>query len=385
MNNTYLDNKIKSYCNGCGACALICPKKCIKMIEDEEGFLYPQIDDKKCINCGKCRIFCSNNKVEQEKKERAFIAINKVEQQLKHSSSGGMFFILAEYIIKKNGVVFGVAYNEKLEVVHKYAETLSDCKKFCGSKYVRSNLQNSYELVKEFLNNERYVLFTGTACQINGLKKFLGKEYEKLLLCDVLCLANPSPKVFKTYIENLKKIKNKDVKNVYFRTKENGWKNQTPIIEYEDGEKMEENSYFRAFEFGLINRPSCHTCQFTSKTRISDFTIGDFWGIEKIDTNINYNNGVSLLTVNSDKGLQIFNEIKDKIQFKEIEYELACSFNHYHNVNENKNRDKFFEKFSKGNINENNIISLMKKYTRRPIYKKIFTALKIILKKVVKR
>lgn len=250
---------------------------------------------------------------------------------------------------------------------------------------MRSDLQDSYIKVKEFLDAGRKVLFTGTACQISGLKKYLGKQNDNLILCDILCHANPSPKVFELYIKNLEKIKNQKVKYVWFRSKENGWKNQTPIIEYEDGEKVEEKSYYIAFVNEIIDRPSCNSCQFASKRRVSDFTIGDFWGIEKVFPDIETTEGVSLLNVNSEKGFEIFEEVKDKMNYKEVDYDLACSFNHYHNVNVHSKRDKFFKGISDGSINENNIIDYMKKYTKKPLYRKILGKVKRIIKKIVKR
>ncbi|MBE5805386.1 MAG: (4Fe-4S)-binding protein [Clostridiales bacterium] len=381
MSNTYFDNKQKNICNGCGVCTLVCPKNCIKMVEDGEGFLYPEIDESKCIKCNKCKRLCGNFNNKTEENEKAYLTINKSEEQLKSSSSGGMFYLLADYIIKKSGVVFGVTYNEKLEAIHDYSENIEDCKKFCGSKYVRSNLGNSYEMVKKFLDEDRYVLFTGTACQISGLKMYLSKNYEKLILCDILCHANPSPKVFKYYIKNLEIIKGKKVKNISFRSKENGWRNQTPIIEYVDGEKEEENTYFTAFVREMINRPSCYSCKFASKRRITDFTIGDFWGYEKIMPEIDETNGISLLNVNSNKGNIIFEELKDKMLYYNVDYDLACSFNHYRNVNVHRNREKFFEKLSAGEINENNIIKYMKKYTKKPLYRKVLGKVKRIIKK----
>lgn len=385
MDNTYLDNKIKSCCNGCGLCALICPKKCVKMVEDSEGFLYPKIDESKCIKCNKCRRYCANFNEKKKKNEKAYIAINNSNEQLKESSSGGIFYILAEYIIKNNGIVFGVTYNNELEAVHEYAETMEECKKFCGSKYVRSNLQDSYIKVKEYLDEGRKVLFTGTACQISGLKKFIGKENENLILCDILCHANPSPKVFKLYIKNLEKVKKKKVKYIWFRSKENGWKNQTPIIEFIDGTKEEENSYFKAFVSEMINRPSCYNCQFASKRRISDFTIGDFWGIEKVNPNIKTENGVSLLNINSEKGNKIFEELKEKMTSEEVNYDLACSFNHYHNVTEHVNRNKFFDGISNGSIDENNIIEYMNKYSKKTLYKRVLCKGKNFIKNIIRR
>ena len=377
MKETYFDNQRKSSCNGCGTCKLLCPVQAITMQEDVEGFLYPVIDKNKCIKCGKCKRVCSNFNDKKEENEKAYVAINHSKQQLEKSSSGGMFYILAEYVFQNEGVVCGVMYNENLEVVHEFATSLEQAKKFCGSKYVRSNLQNTYQQTKQYLEEDKYVLFTGTACQISGLKSFLGKEYEKLILCDILCHGNPSPKVFKMYVKNLEENKKEKVRAVHFRSKENGWKNSTPIIVFENGEKLEDKSYYNAFIEEIMQRPSCHECPFASKRRISDFTIADFWGIEKVVPKLECSEGVSLITVNSNKGSRIFEEIKKKMNYQEVDYDTAASYNHYHNVEMNKKRKQFFE-----SINEKNIIDYMKQYTKKPIYKKIGRKLKNILHKI---
>lgn len=360
----YFDTYEKKDCNGCGTCALRCPKHAITMQEDEEGFYYPIIDKEKCINCGLCKKICSNN-INKKTNDNAdtYVAINNNEKEKELSSSGGIYYIIAKKIIEKKGVVFGVTFDKNLVAHHSYAETLEDAKKFQGSKYVRSELRNSYKEVEDFLKKERYVLFTGTPCQCEGLRKYLKKEYTNLITCEIICHANPSPKVFKYYIENLSSKKKSRVINVMFRSKKNGWKNQTPIIKYENGIEKEEPTYFRAFVKELINRPSCYDCRFCSINRFSDITIADFWGINKVDPSIeNDDSGISLLNINTQKGKEIFNSISQDMFFKKVDTKKAFQNNHHKNVKMHKNRNKFFKGISNGKINETNIIKYMKKY-----------------------
>ncbi len=376
MNNFFVTHEKKD-CNGCGMCELICPQKAIKMLMDGEGFLYPNIEKEKCINCGLCKNRCSNNINKIKNDEDTYIAISKDKNILKGSSSGGMFFHIAKYIIDKKGVVFGVTFDENLNAHHEYIDNIEGIKKFQGSKYVRSDLNNAYLNVEKFLKNDRYVLFTGTPCQCEGLRKYLNKSYNKLITCEIVCHANPSPKVFKLYIENLEKIKKSKVENIYFRSKENGWRNQTPIIEYEDGSKEEENSYFNAFVNEMINRPSCYDCRFCSEMRYSDFSIADFWGIEKIDDTIKDNDtGISLLNVNTQNGKYILEYIKKYLILKKVNTKEAFSLNHHTNVPVHRNRNKFFKGVCSGKINESNIIFYLNKYVKKPLYRRILSRVK---------
>ena len=369
MENIYLKNKDKSMCNGCEICTKVCPTNAIKMVEDQEGFFYPEIDKDKCINCNKCKNICSNYNTSLGN-EKVYVAINKNEKELEESSSGGMFYILAKYVIEKNGVVFGVEYDENLKVRHNFYETLEECKRFQGSKYVRSDIKDSYRKVEEFLKDDRYVLFTGTPCQCNALKTYLVKEYEKLILCDIICHANPSQKVFDKYKNEIENSRDKKIKMIYFRTKDNGWRNQTPIIEYMDNEKEEEKTFFSAFVKELINRPSCHSCVFASSNRVTDFSIGDFWGIEKVmpedeDKDI----GISLFMVNSKKASEVFDNVKEYIKYKEVDKDLAFLYNHNKNVPMHRNREKFFNNLDKisviDNINQNIKVSFIRKVFRK--------------------
>lgn len=218
---TYFETLKKKDCNGCGLCSLKCPKKAITMIEDNEGFVYPVIDKSKCINCNICKNICPNHEYNLNNKIKAYAAINKNKEDLSNSSSGGMFVLLAKYVLKNNGVVFGVKYDKNLIAVHSYTLNEDELIDFQGSKYVRSDLKNSFVEVKEMLK-DKMVLFTGTPCQCQALRSFLGKDYTNLLTCDIICHSNPSPKVFKLYKEYLERKYSKRIKNIYFRTKKIG-------------------------------------------------------------------------------------------------------------------------------------------------------------------
>lgn len=384
--NNYFKTYDKKDCNGCGMCALICPKGAITMTKDSEGFLYPVIDKEKCVHCNLCEKRCPNNPSETNTNQKTYISYCKDGKAKENSASGGMFYSIAKYVIEKNGIVFGVCYDDNLIAHHEYVTTLKGLKKFQGSKYVRSDLGDSYRKVEEFLKQDKYVLFTGTPCQCQGLRAFLKKEYNKLITCEIICHANPSPKVLELYKKNLEIKLNKKVKDIDFRSKENGWHNQTPIIEYEDMSRQEENSYFNAFVNEMINRPSCYACRFCKPMRYSDFSIGDLWGIDKIDATIKDDDtGISLLNVNTPKGFEILDEIKDDLYLKEADTEQVFSYNHHCNVKPHKKRDIFFKGISDGTINENNIIKYMNKYVKVPLYKKVINKSKRVVKKIIKK
>ena len=229
------------------------------------------------------------------------------------------------------------------------------------------------------MENDRYVLFTGTPCQVNGLRKYLEKEYNKLILCDIICYANPSPKVFKIFIKALEEKEKNKVNKISFRGAESGWKERNTIIQYDDGKKIIENSFTKAFNNNLINRTSCYSCPFASKRRISDITIGDLWGAEEIVPNMEIKKGISLVLINSTKAAKIFDELKEKMKFQEINYDEACSHNHFKNISENKKRNKFFKLIEEKKINENNIINVINKYTKPTIIARILRKAKSII------
>lgn len=374
--SNYFESFEKNKCNGCGVCALRCPKKAIEMIEDEEGFLYPKIDEKKCINCGLCRKICSNNPKKNTYKQKVYAAKNKDEKERSKSTSGGIFKILSKKILHENGIVFGVKYNDKLEVIHSYARTLNDCKEFSMSKYVRSNINCSFEQVEVFLKEGKKVLFSGTPCQCYGLRNFLRRDYDNLILVEIMCHSNPSPKVFKLFIENIELNKNKKIERFYFRSKIRG-----PYAQFEDGSIYEINSFNTAFNKMLISRPSCSECKFCDTNRKSDITIGDYWGIEKFFPNMQDDKGVSLLCINTKKGEEFFDKIKDELIYEESNIEDGFKYNHNCNLKYNKNREKFFKQLKNEKINNMNIINYLDKYSANTMKEKIKMVIKKILHK----
>lgn len=378
---SFFDTNEKKDCNGCGVCKLKCPKKAIKMVLDDEGFLYPEINKDLCINCGLCKKICPNKNYPNNDKVKTYIAINNSKKDLENSSSGGCFLPIAQYIIKNGGVVFGVTYDECLNAIHDYVETEEELIKFQGSKYVKSDLNDSYQKVKEFLLKDKLVLFSGTPCQCQGLRTYIGKS-DKLYTCEIICHANPSPKVFQYYKQNLENKKGKKVADIKFRSKKNGWHNQKPIIIYENGEEEEEEIYFYyGFVKELLNRPSCHNCYFCSTNRLSDFTIGDAWRIKYFDPEIKDDDtGISLLCINTDKGNKMKKYLEEKMMLKNVDTKVAFNYNHHRNVPMHKNRDKFYKGISSGKINEKNILKYIKKYGNDTL----INNLKKIIKKIIK-
>lgn len=315
-----IDIKEKKNCCGCEACVQRCPKSCITMREDNEGFLYPEIDKNICIDCGLCEKVCPVINQEEERKPLAVYAAKHKDEQIRMaSSSGGAFTAIAENVIDEGGVVFGAKFNQDWEVVHGYTETKEGLGAFRGSKYVQSRIGECYKEVEVFLKAGRKVLFSGTPCQIAGLKHFLRKEYDNLLTIDFICHGVPSPKIWREYLKNKtdsiasrfsgqKKI---DVENVFFRDKCWGWKKYKFTLNIsiinKDGlenkikisEPFNNNIYLRGFLTDLYLRPSCHYCPTKSLKSGSDFTIGDFWGVQKIMPQIHDDKGVSIVIVNS--------------------------------------------------------------------------------------
>ena len=377
----------KKNCCGCYACYNICSKNAIIMLEDEKGFKYPKINIEKCINCGLCEKVCpilKKNKINNEPK--AFACINKNDEIRKESSSGGIFSLIAEKILQQDGVVFGAMFDENFNVVHSYVEKREELYKFRGSKYVQSIIGACYKKAKIFLENGRYVLFTGTPCQIEGLKSYLQKDYDKLYTQDIICHGVPSPKVWKRYLEFREINDGKKPEKIEFRNKDVGWKVFSMKFKYKKNnyiKNLRKDNYMQAFLKNLCLRDSCYNCNFKETNRISDITLADFWGIQNILPEFDDDKGTSLVIINSAKGKKIFEEIKENIKFIETDFNEAIKYNPsmISSAKMAKNKEAFFEKLDNMKFDE-----LVKKYSLKTnIFRLLVIKVKIIIKKIFKR
>lgn len=366
----------KNECSGCHACFNICPKNCISMETDKDGFLQPKINNAECIECSLCRKVCPIiNQHEKNPIGTAYACINKDKIIREESSSGGIFTLIAEWILKKDGVVFGAAFDRFFNVRHIAVTDIRDLSLLRGSKYVQSTIGTTYSEAKLLLEQGKYVLFTGTPCQIAGLNSYLRKDYDNLMTLDIICHGVPSPKVWKNYIEYLKKKFSSNVRKCFFRNKETGWKQFSVSMEFENDARynqiFQKDLYMQSFLRNLCLRESCYNCHSKGLERESDITLGDYWGIENIHKEMFDDKGVSLVIVNSNKGQKIFDEISDKMTITKTNLKEAVQYNSAANrsVAYNKSRKKFLRNLGKIDFEKNVIICSKAKFSRRVINK----------------
>ena len=380
--------KNKKDCCGCSACVQKCPKQCISLYEDNEGFLYPRVNTVSCINCGLCERVCPVlNQAEERTPMEVFAAKNPNEEIRKESSSGGIFTLLAEQTIDTGGVVFGVKWNEHFEAVHAYAETQEALADFRGSKYVQSQTGDTFKQAEVFLKQGRLVLYSGTPCQIAALKLYLKKEYDNLLTVDIICHGTPSPGVFRWYLneelqmtsarQNDKKPKFSNpsaitsitkadilakeqgfkIKDIRFRDKQLGWKKFSFTLALENlsaiqnneisiSSPLNENAFLRGFLANIYLRPSCYACPAKSGKSGSDITLADYWGIQSIMPELDDDRGVSAITINSTKGQNALHSTDAELYT--APYEDLCAKNPslLHSCKIPEKREAFF-KFTK--------------------------------------
>lgn len=363
----------KSKCSGCKACYNVCPLNCINMIIDEEGFWYPKVNEDECSQCGLCEKVCPELNIYTSDKyfdiPQAFAAWNINDGIRIASSSGGIFTIIAEWIISHEGVVFGAGYDENFNVVHREITTSKDLAQLRGSKYVQSDIGESYKKAKFHLENNKIVLFTGTPCQIAGLHNYLDKDYPNLYTCDLVCHGVPSPEVFGKYKKFVEDKYNSKIQSISFRDKKYGWKTYSLSIKFSNGNEYRKNLKEDPFLLGFLKnyylRPSCYTCPYSKIPRSADITLGDYWGIGNKYPDLDDNLGVSLLLINSEKGIFLLESCKEMLEIHEGDLEYAIKHNPciVKPVNKPKERDKFFDDF-----NSKEFSYVIKKYMSPPSF-----------------
>lgn len=370
-------------CTGCSACLNICPKNAIKMFKNSEGFAYPKIDESLCIKCGKCKKVCPCLLHEEMSLIQHFYATwTKNENVRKKSSSGGIFYEIAKYVLENNGVVYGAAFDGNFNLKHVSINKSDDVSKLMGSKYLQSDLGNIFKDVKTNIDKDLKVLFVGTPCQVAGLKKYINKECCNLITCDLICHGVPSPLVFKNYLDS---FKTKKIEKINFRDKSTGWNNYSFTIDFSKNtlkESHNDNLFMKGFLHNIYLRNSCYNCKFANLNRLSDITLGDFWNCKEILQLPDDDKGVSLIITNTSKGQKLLEKISDNLFIKEVSKDEALKTNLCltKGVDFNKYRNDFFANYSL----EKSDLKFIVKYTNASLFKKIKGKIKLIMRKVIK-
>ena len=408
----------KKNCCGCSACVQRCPKQCIRLEEDTEGFLYPQVDEETCIKCGLCEKVCPIlNQADKLSVLEVLAVKNPNDEERMNSSSGGVFLPLAREVIKQGGVVFGAVYDESWEVHHVYAEKIEDVYPMMGSKYLQSKIGNSFKDAERFLKQGREVMFVGSPCQIAGLRTYLrNKEYPNLLAVDFLCHGVPSPGVWRRYLaetyggydakeqSRLQATAGKNsvllsslnatspIGDIKFRDKrESGWKKYRFVVRQKSASKADQNTvlssdihydnpFMRGFLSDIYLRPSCYACKCKNGVNHSDMTIADFWGINQIAPEFDDDKGVGLVLLNTKKGEEYFSRLPMDMMPSNLEKA------HYYNGGFNEHtkahpkRDQFFFLIENGK----SIKAAVDICLRLPFKQRVVRVVKKIVKKIVK-
>lgn len=393
----YIHITSKEDCCGCSACVSICPKGAIEMKLDQEGFKYPQRDDKKCIHCGLCKKVCPILNKEKNKRinQIGYIFQNSNKEIRKESTSGGFFTALAEYVLTQNGAIYGAAFDKQFRVIHKRVTDSSQLGEFRNSKYVQSDPQSTFLKVRKDLNNHMTVLYSGTTCQIEGLRRFLQKDYENLITVDVICRSVPSPLLWDKYLAS----KNKKITKALFREKVFGYKYSNLTLYDKNGRfyknGIDTDPYLRAFFSNIASRPSCYNCRFKEQFHISDFTIWDCFDVAKYDYRFDDDIGTTKVLINTLKGRKLFKKFSTNHRVKKIEVEQLVSNFHqmFYSIKYNHRRKEFFDDLNNKELNivlekyfPHNIKSIFEKNMRLILIKtKLYSPILKIGKKLRKR
>ncbi len=402
----------KQDCCGCNACVQRCPKRCIVMQEDAEGFLYPKVDENLCIDCGLCEKVCPMLNLDEPNEPQQVLAVkNRNEEERIKSSSGGVFIALAKQTLAKGGVVFGAVFDENWEVKHTWAETIEGVYPMMGSKYLQSRIEDSFKDAERFLRQGREVLFTGSPCQIAGLRKFLRKEYDNLLAVDFICHGVPSPGVWRRYLqEEMQDLSARRaaagkntvlfsslnvmsaVSGIEFRDKTlHGWKKYSFVVRQKSASKADPNSvllsyvhrdnpYMKGFLADIYLRPSCYDCQHKCGKSGSDLTIADFWGIDRLMPEFDDDKGVGLVLPNSGKGSKVFFSLKDMESVKSnMEILKIRNLSYRRSPHAHPKRVLFYQEYA----NVKKVSKLVAKYTAEPLQKRIESLLTRTMNKIL--
>lgn len=381
-------NVINKYrCCGCSACLSACPRNCISMKEDSEGFLYPAVDTNKCINCGLCEKVCVYNKEEPKRLNSplTFAAKNIDNAIREKSSSGGLFSLFANFILDKQGVVYGVSMDDDCKSCSfARIDNKDDLYKLYGSKYFQAKTGNIYKQIKDDLDIGKDVLFSGVPCQIDALKPYLSKDYDNLLTVEVICHGVPSPALWKKYTNHLEEKYNATIEHVSFRSKMHGWHKFGLIEEGNNITQylsLREDPFMIMFLRNYCLRPSCYNCQAKKLESMADLTIGDFWGIETVLPEMDDDMGTSILLVQTDKGKKLVDLTNDKLIIKEVPFLDSINHNRVYSVSCSvpKERNSFFY-----DMNSLSFEELQAKYCKARKTNIVRRALRFV-KRIIKR
>lgn len=341
----------KQVCCGCGSCQAACPADAIKMIADEEGFLYPKIDQDKCVECGKCKRACAftKSRTTESNVKAAYAVKHKKDTIRLESRSGGIFSAITDWVLNENGIVYGAILDEANTVKHIRCSTPEERNRCRGSKYVQSKIDKKiYLQLKSDLLAGRNVVFSGTACQIDAMKNYIPAKLKENLICiDIVCHGVASPLIFKDYIQHWEERTKSKVISIDFRNKKKyGWESHVETVYFEKG-KVDSGIFAEIYGQHNILRPSCYGCPYKNTNRIGDITIGDFWGIHKAAPGFSDNKGVSLVYINSEKGSSIFEYIQSDLIIKKVtmadslQPELVTAFG------EPETREEFWKEYKR--------------------------------------
>lgn len=342
----------KKQCAGCTACAASCPRKAISMVQDEEGFLYPVVAFDVCIDCGICNEVCAFGKTPDAPVVQETYAVQHNDGSvLENSTSGGFFTAISDYVLDVGGTVYGVVFDADLTVRHRKATNKQERDKMRGSKYVQSDLNDTFLSVKKDLTDKKTVLFTGTPCQVAGLKEYLHGNCDGLICCDLICHGVASPLIFREHLKFLAQTMHKRISDYQFRPKKWGWHIHREIVWDDNGNPHHSTPYtdlWRGIYYSrIVTRPSCSQCPYSNLNRCGDITIGDCRGIDKVIPHYGSEQGVSLVMVNTPIGKEVFQRIcwdfrYDKLNVRDVLQPPLLSAS-----KANPSYDKFFADYRK--------------------------------------